>query len=275
MKIYYQWFPGAYSYEASIKIASKLEINKKEIFWVSNFKKVFDNINLWNIWILPIENSYAGSVHENFYHIISWDYEIIWEVFLDIEHYLLANTKKIEDIKYVYSHPQALAQCQNYIEKLWAKTVEYTDTAWAAMFVKENNSNEIASISSKLCSSIYDLNILDKHIQDQTGNTTRFFVVVLKDYYKKHKEKLKLKKNGKISVTFKTKDTPSALYKCLWAFATRFINLSKIESLPSKQNRFEYIFWIDFKKNVNDEIIADALEELKFFSKDLVILGDY
>jgi prephenate dehydratase len=83
------------------------------------------------------------------------------------------------------------------------------------MFVKENGSKEMASISSKLCSSIYDLNILDKHIQDQTGNTTRFFVVVSKDYYKKNKEKLQLKKNGKISVSFKTKDTPSALYKCL------------------------------------------------------------
>ncbi len=275
MKIYCQWFPWAYSYEASMKIASKLEINKKEIIWVSNFKKVFDNINLWNIWVLPIENSYAWSVHENFYHIISWDYEIIWEVFLDIEHYLLANTKKIEEIKYVYSHPQALAQCQNYIEKLWVKSLEYTDTAWAAMFVKENGSKEMASISSKLCSSIYDLNILDKHIQDQTGNTTRFFVVVSKNFYKKNKDKLQLKKNGKISVTFKTKDTPSALYKCLGAFATRFINLSKIESLPSKQNRFEYIFWIDFKKNLNDDIINDAIEELKFFSKDLIILWDY
>jgi prephenate dehydratase len=275
MKIYYQWFPGAYSYEASIKIATKLEINKKEIFWVSNFKKVFDNINLWNIWVLPIENSYAWSVHENFYHIISWDYEIIWEVFLDIEHYLLANTNDKKDIKYIYSHPQALAQCQNYIEKNKILSLEYTDTAWAAKFVKENWSKEVASISSKICSSIYNLNIIDEKIQDQAWNTTRFFIISTKDYYKKNKEKLKIKKNWKVSVTFKTKDTPSALYKCLWAFATRFINLSKIESLPSKQNRFEYIFWIDFKKNVSNDIINDALEELKFFSKDLVILGDY
>lgn len=275
MKIYYQWFPWAYSNEVSIKISSKLKIDKKNVIWVANFKSVFDKINLWNLWVLPIENSYAWSVHENFYHIISWDYEIIWEIFLDIDHYLLANTNDIKDIKYVYSHPQALAQCQNYLEKYWIKTIEYTDTAWAAKFVKENWNKEIASISSKLCSSIYGLNILDKHIQDQTWNTTRFFVIVSKEFYKNNKEKLKLKKNWKISVVFKTKDTPSALYKCLWAFATRFINLSKIESLPAKQNRFEYIFWIDFQKNVSDEIIADALEELKFFSKDLVILWDY
>ena len=186
MKIYYQWFPWAYSYEASIKIASKLKISRKDIIWVSNFKKVFDNIKDWEIAVLPIENSYAWSVHENFYHIISWDYEIVWEVFLDIEHYLLANTKKIEDIKIVYSHPQALAQCQNYIEKNKILSFEYADTAWASKFIKENWSKEIASISSKICSSIYNLNILDEKIQDQTWNTTRFFIITTKNYYKKN-----------------------------------------------------------------------------------------
>lgn len=275
MKIYYQWFPGAYGNEVSIKVATKLKIDVKDVIGVSNFKKVFDKINSWDIWVLPIENSYAWSVHENFYHLISGDYEIIWEIFLDIDHYLLANTKDIKDIKFVYSHPQALAQCQNFLEKHKLKPVEYWDTAWWAKFVSETKNKEFASISSKLCSSIYGLNILDKHIQDQTGNTTRFFVVVSKSCYKKNKDNLGLKKNGKISVTFKTKDIPAALYKCLWAFATRFINLSKIESLPARQNRFEYIFWIDFQKNVDDKTIKEALEELKFFSKDLVILWDY
>ncbi len=275
MKIYYQWFPWAYSDKASIEIASELNIEKNNILWLSTFKDVFDKINNWDIGVLPIENSYAWSIYENFYHIMSWNYKIIWELNLDIDHCLLANTKDIKDIKYVYSHPQALAQCQNYIEKNWFITVNYSDTAWAAKFVQESNKKDVASISSSLCSSIYSLNILDKDIKDQIGNATRFFVIVLKDVFEKNKEKLSLKKNGKISVTFKTKDIPAALYKCLWAFATRFINLTKIESLPARQNRFEYIFWIDFEKNVSDEIIQDALDELKFFSKDLVILGDY
>ncbi len=275
MKIYYQWFPWAYSDKASIEIASELNIEKNNILWLSTFKDVFDKINNWDIGVLPIENSYAWSIYENFYHIMSWNYKIIWELNLDIDHCLLANTKDIKDIKYVYSHPQALAQCQNYIEKNWFIPVIYSDTAWAAKFVQESNKKDVASISSSLCSSIYSLNILDKDIKDQIGNATRFFVIVLKDVFEKNKEKLSLKKNGKISVTFKTKDIPAALYKCLWAFATRFINLTKIESLPARQNRFEYIFWIDFEKNVSDEIIQDALDELKFFSKDLVILGDY
>lgn len=275
MKIYYQWFPWAYSYEVSTKISQKLGIDKKDIVWVANFKQVFENINIWNIWVLPIENSYAWSIYENFYHIISWEYVIVWEYFLEVDHYLLANTKDKKNIKYIYSHPQALAQCHNYIEKNKIMPFEYTDTAGAAKFVKENWRDDIASISSKICAWIYKLNILDEHIQDQLWNTTRFFIVVSKKTYEESKDKFKLKKYWKISVVFRTKDTPAALYKCLWAFATRFINLSKIESLPSKQDRFEYIFWIDFDSKMDEKIIKDALEELKFFSKDLVVLGEY
>lgn len=275
MKIYYQWFPWAYSNKVSIEIASELNIDKKNIFWLDTFKNVFDEINNWNIGVLPIENSYAGSIHENFYHTISWKYTIIWELYLDVDHCLLANTKDKKDIKYVYSHPQALAQCQNYLEKNWFIPVIYGDTAWAAKFVQESARKDIASISSSLCSSIYSLNILDENIKDQIWNTTRFFIIVLRDIFEKNKKELSLKKNWKISITFKTKDIPAALYKCLWTFATRFINLTKIESLPAKQSRFEYIFWIDFEKNVSDKIINDALEELRFFSNDLVILGEY
>jgi len=275
MKIYYQWFPWAYSNKVSIEIASELNIDKKNIFWLDTFKNVFDEINNWNIGVLPIENSYAWSIHENFYHTISWKYTIIWELYLDVDHCLLANTKDKKDIKYVYSHPQALAQCQNYLEKNWFIPVIYGDTAWAAKFVQESARKDIASISSSLCSSIYSLNILDENIKDQIWNTTRFFIIVLRDIFEKNKKELSLKKNWKISITFKTKDIPAALYKCLWTFATRFINLTKIESLPAKQSRFEYIFWIDFEKNVSDKIINDALEELRFFSNDLVILGEY
>lgn len=275
MKIYYQGYKWAYSYEASLKIAKDLKIDEKNIIWVKNFKSVFDEINKSWLGVLPIENSYAWSVHENFYHLISWDYKIIWELYLDIDHFLLANTKNIKNIKAVYSHPQALAQCYDFINKNSFEIIEYWDTAWAAKYIKESWEKNIASISSEICSSIYDLNILWKHIQDQKWNTTRFFVVVSNDFYKKNTKKLALKTNWKISVSFKTRDIPAALYKCLWAFATRFINLSKIESLPSHKNRFEYIFWIDFKKNLDDKIIKDALEELSFFSKDLRILGEY
>lgn len=275
MKIYYQWYPWAYWNKASLKVANFLNINNENIFWVENFKEVFNKIDDWNIWVLPIENSYAWSIHENFYHIISSKYKIIWEIFLDINHFLLTKTSDITKIKKAYSHPQALMQCQNYLKKYNIEPIISSDTAWAAKFVSESSDKSIASISSDLCSEIYGLEIIDKNIQDQTWNTTRFFVVVKKDIFDEKKDIFQMPKTWKISINFKTKDIPSALYKCLWAFATRFINLTKIESLPARENRFEYIFWIDFEKNVSDDVINNALEELSFFCKDLNILWDY
>ncbi len=275
MQIYYQWYPWAYWNKASLQVAKHLDIQTPHIFWVETFKEVFDKIQQWNIWVLPIENSYAWSIHENFYHMIAGKYIIIWEIFLDINHYLLWKTNDISKIKKAYSHPQALMQCQNYLKKYNIEPVVASDTAGAAKFISEQNDETLASISSDLCSELYHLEMIDKNIQDQTGNTTRFFVVVQKEVFEKQKEYFHLPKTWKISIQFKTKDTPSALYKCLWAFATRHINLTKIESLPARENRFEYIFWIDLEKSGEEKVIFDAFEELQFFCKDFKILWEY
>lgn len=275
MQIYYQWYPWAYWNKASLQVAKHLNIQTPHIFWVETFKEVFDKIQQWNIWVFPIENSYAWSIHENFYHMIAGKYIIIWEIFLDINHYLLWKTNDISKIKKAYSHPQALMQCQNYLKKYNIEPVVASDTAGAAKFISEQNDETLASISSDLCSELYHLEMIDKNIQDQTGNTTRFFVVVQKEVFEKQKEYFHLPKTWKISIQFKTKDTPSALYKCLWAFATRHINLTKIESLPARENRFEYIFWIDLEKSGEEKVIFDAFEELQFFCKDFKILWEY
>jgi len=120
---------------------------------------------------------------------------------------------------------------------------------------------------------------LKKSIQDQDGNTTRFFVIVSHNDYQNMKtripEEFRSKPYEKISVLFRLKDIPAALYKALWAFATRGINLTKIESVPAKQKAFEYIFWLDFQKNVPDKLVKEALEELEFFSREIKILGVY
>lgn len=275
MQIYYQWYPWAYWNKASLQVAKHLDIQTPHIFWVETFKEVFDKIQQWNIWVFPIENSYAWSIHENFYHMIAGKYIIIWEIFLDINHYLLWKTNDISKIKKAYSHPQALMQCQNYLKKYNIEPVVASDTAGAAKFISEQNDETLASISSDLCSELYHLEMIDKNIQDQTGNTTRFFVVVQKEIFEKQKAYFHLPKTWKISIQFKTKDTPSALYKCLWAFATRHINLTKIESLPARENRFEYIFWIDLEKSGEEKVIFDAFEELQFFCKDFKILWEY
>ncbi len=275
MKIFYQWYPWAYWHKASIETIKKYNLKEENINWVGSFSKVFEEINNWNIWVLPMENSYAGSIHENYYNILLWDYVILDEIYLDINHFLLANNNDISQIKEVYSHPQALMQTQEYCKKNWFIQKAFSDTAWAAKFVKEKNKKYIASVSSELSAKIYGLNIVEKNIEDQNWNMTRFIIIVSKKIFLKNKKTFLKNNPKKMSVLFKTKDIPAALYKCLWAFATRFINLTKIESIPAKNDKFEYFFWIDFELNVDKKIIDDALLELSFFSKDLKILGKY
>ncbi len=277
MSIYYQWIAWAYSHIAS-KIAKKdflQENTKKEsdIIGLPNFSDVRASIEDWDLWILPIENSYAGSIHINLYNFLKYDFIIIWEIYLPINHQLLAKTNDISKIKFAYSHPQALSQCQNFLKKNNIQPIEYIDTSKAAEFVSENKEENISSISSNLAWELYNLETIKSGIQDQDGNTTRFFVITRKKSQNLFLEKEKEKK--KISIIFQSKHIPSALYKCLWAFATNNINLTKIESLPSYKDKFHYYFRLDFEWNLEDEKVKWALNELKYFTNDIKILGEY
>ena len=269
MNIYYQWHEGAYSHITALEVAKKYNI--KNINGLFSFKDMFDNVvKNDGIWIVPIENSYAGSVHENFYHLVSYDVKIIWEYFLDIKHCLVSTSNDIKTIKEAYSHYQALMQCENYLKKHNINAKVFWDTAWAAKYIKEKNDSSLWAISSELAGEIYWLNILEKWINDQDGNNTRFFIIT--------KENINLEKfsqHNKISLVFKVKDMPAVLYKCLWAFATRDINLTKIESLPTKEKQFEYMFWIDFIKPEDNKKLEWALHELAYFAKDIKILWEY
>lgn len=272
MKIYYQWVPGAYSNITALNFAQKINVNENDIYWLLTFKDVFEEIVKWNLWVIPIENSYAWSVHENFFHLSHYNVSILWEFYLSINHCLMSKSNDIKSIKKVYSHYQALMQCENYINNHGWKAEEFGDTAWSAKFLYETWDDSMAAVASELAAKIYNLNILDKSIQDQNWNTTRFFLVGTKwiDY-----SNLMLDKTNKISLLFKVKNIPAALYKCLWAFSTRAINLTRIESLPARDNPFEYMFWLDFETTVDKYLIDQALEELNFFWKDIKILGSY
>lgn len=271
MKIYYQWELWAYSHIVSEMIWVQNKIDKKNIIWLPNFWKVWDNIDENSIWVLPIENSYAGSIHENMYKFLRFNHKVIWEIELDIRHCLLSKGKDISKIKKVYSHPQALSQCYDFLKSYSIEAISYMDTSSAARMVSENNDESIAAIASREASAIYGLNIIQENIQDQIGNTTRFFVVTSK----KNNENLNIKKAWKTTIIFKARNIPASLYKCLWAFATNWINLTKIESLPSLKDRFTYMFWLDFEGNSNDEKVKNALSELQFFTKEYFIIWEY
>lgn len=271
MNIYYPWFEWAYSHLASLKIQNRLNIKVKQIIWLKWFEEVWDAVWDWHIWVLPIENSYAWSVHQNFYNFLRYDYKIIWEIIIKIDHCLVSKNKSIKRIDKVYSHPQALAQCYNYLKKHNIQWFPYQDTAWAAKMISEDDSIvNVWAICSQFAWKLYWLNILEEKIQDQDGNSTRF-VIVTKKWSKIKYQDLK----NKTTVVFETKNIPASLYKCLWWFATNWINLTKIESLPSLKWHFTYLFWLEFEWNLHEDKVMKSLDELKFFTKYLKVLWTY
>ena len=270
MKIFFQWEKWAYSHIASKIIWKELDIQDENIIGLGNFSKVWEMIDDNSIWVLPIENSYAGSIHENMYKFLRFDHKVIWEVNLDIRHCLMSKWNDISKIKKVYSHQQALSQCYNFLSEHSMDAISYFDTATAAKMVSENDDESIAAIASSEAAKLYGLNVLKEWIQDQIGNTTRFFIVANK------KNNIKLtQKSDKITIIFEAHNIPASLYKCLWAFATNNLNLSKIESLPSLKDPFSYMFWLDFKGKLGDAKVENALKELKFFTKDYFIIWEY
>ena len=245
MKIYYQWNPWSYMNIAAKKIKKHLNIQIDDIVWMPEFNDVWKNIWIDWIWVLAIENSYMWSIHPNMYGFLKHDFKIIWEYYLEINHCLCSKEKNIE------------------ISNFW-------DTALAAKYVSESQEIRIGAICSTQAAKLHKLNILDENIQDQNWNTTRFIVIVPKWPNIKYNKKAK-----KISIIFEAKNIPSSLYKCLWAFATNKINLTKIESLPSYKWAFSYYFWLEFGWKIKDKDVSKALEELNFFAKKVRILWEY
>lgn len=270
MKLLYQWVPWAYSHIACTHVEQLLERKVAKIEWLPDFKSVWEKIDNTHIGVLPVENSYAGNIHENLYHFLRYDYKIIWEINLEIHHCLISKEKNIKNISKVYSHPQALSQCHDYLKKNKIHIEAHTDTAWAAQMISENNESWVAAIASDLAAKTYGLHILDRSIQDQKWNTTKFFVIVPKNSRLKMKNKKK-----KTSILFESKNIPAALYKCLWAFATNGVNLTKIESMPSLKWPFTYLFWMNFEWTLEDKCVEKSLEELQFFTNDIKILWEY
>jgi len=268
-KIYFQGSPGAYSHQASVDIANSLWLNDLEIEGLFSFSDIFERLKKEpnSFWVIPVENSYAGSVHQNLYLLRDNDLKILAEYYLPINHCLASLENDLSEVKVAYSHPQALMQCENFLKENNIIPKPFSDTAWAAKYIKEKWIKNAGAICSSFAAKLYGLNIVAKDINDQKWNTTRFFLI-----WKNIKFDLK---KEKMSIIFRVKDQPAILFKCLWAFATRFINLTKIESIPAKWKPFEYMFWLDIQIPEDEKMLSYALEELKFFTKEIKILWKY
>ena len=269
MKIGIQGELGAYSHIAVNNLYKNAEIKTCATF-EETFKQAYQDEN-YKI-IIPIENSLAGRVVDIHYLLPKYKLQIHGEYFLNVEHNLLCKPEAtINDIKYVRSHAQAIGQCQNIINKKKFKSIISVDTAGSAKDLAEGDDKSIAAIASKLSSEIYKLKILEKNIEDEKGNVTRFLIMG------KNVEQPEFKKEKKYitSCIFRLKSEPSALYKCLGGFATNQVNLTKLESFSVKNTFDQANFYLDFEGHLEQTAVKKALEELGFHTETLDILGVY
>ncbi len=217
--------------------------------------------------VVPVENSTEGMVSHTLDMFMESELKINAEVLLEIHHYLLSRTGRLEDVKKVCSHPQPIAQCRNWLAENLPNVplVDVASTAVAAQIVSEDYT--AAAIASETAAAMYDLKVVRERIEDQVNNFTRFLVVG-----KKLAEK---SGDDKTSLMFSVKDEVGILYHMLEPFAKRGINLSKIESRPLKKKAWEYIFFLDLMGHISDPVIAEAVEELKGCCQFVKVLGSY
>lgn len=268
-KIGFQGEHGAYSEQAIFEHFGK----EVESVPCQSFENVFSSLENGEIdlGVVPIENFLAGSIVQTYDLLLKYNFYIIGQIFLEIHHNLIANKNaNFENIKEVYSHPQALAQCRNFLEKNNLTAKEYYDTAGSVKFLKKSRDLDKAGIASEIAAKIYDMKILKKGIESVKNNTTRFIIIS-----KKESEKYNSEKKYLTSIIFVASNIPAALYKCLGGFATNNVNLLKIESHPMKGEIRNYFFYIDVEGHKNEPSIKNALKELEFFSSSVKLLGSY
>ena len=269
IKIAIQGELGAYSHIAVEKIYKDAEIKTCSTF-EDTFKQAYSDPK-YKI-IIPIENSLAGRVADIHYLLPKYKLQIHGEYFLQVEHNLLGKPEAtIDDIKYVRSHAQAISQCQKIISKNNFKTIISVDTAGSAKDLAQGEDKTIAAIASDLSAKMYNLKILQKNIEDDKGNVTRFLIMG------KNIEQPDYDKNKKFitSCIFRVKSEPSALYKCLGGFATNQVNLTKLESFSVKNTFDQANFYLDIEGHLEEFGVKNALEELGFHTETLDILGVY
>ncbi len=266
-RVVYQGVEGAYS-EAALK---EFFGKDTDSFHVETWRDAMEAIQNGeaDYAVLPIENSSAGSVTQNYDLLVEYDNCIVGEQIIRIEHVLLGLPEaEISDITQVYSHPQALMQCSKVLEerRKWEK-ISVKNTAVAAKKVMEDGEKNQAAIAGRLTAELYGLKILKENLANNENNYTRFIIVTGRHVYEK--------KAGKISICFEIPHESGSLYQMISHFIFNGINMTKIESRPIQGRNWEYRFFIDFEGNLNDSAVLNALGGLKEETNKLKILGNY
>jgi prephenate dehydratase len=279
LTIGFQGEHGAYSEEAIFKhfgreVKTVPAVSIHEVFNLTEAGAV-------DLGVVPVENSVEGSINETYDMLLSSNLTVIGEVVLRVVHCLIAlRAAKLEGVKVVYSHPQALAQCRNFITSLGVEPIVTYDTAGSVKMIKEKRLKGAAAIAGERAAAIYGLKVLKKGIEDYSTNSTRFLVVSREPPADREREKgpaspRAASRGSKTSLIFAVPHTPGSLYNALEVFASAKINLTKIESRPTKERPWEYYFFVDFEGRRDDRKVVEVLTELATKTAFLKVLGSY
>jgi len=265
MKVAFQGEPGAYSEQAVFNYFGDVETVPCE-----SFDAMFDAVMTGksDAALAPIENSLAGSIHQNYDLLLRHELYIVGEYLLRVRHCLIAMPGvKREDVKKAISHPQALGQCAGYLRSHGIKAEQVYDTAGSVKMLKESGARDMAAIASRRAAELYGMQILEEGIEDNPENYTRFLAI--------QKETVIPEGEAKTSIVFTLKNVPGSLFKAMSVFALRDLDLTKIESRPLQGKPWEYLFYIDFIGSAQDETVKRALDHLGEYALMLRVLGSY
>ena len=268
----YQGVSGAYSEMAAAKHFGPRDVHA--LFrGYDSFAEMLEAVALGKAkyGVLPIENTTAGSINEAYDLLARMKLFVVGEEVLHVQHCLVALPGvELHELRRAFSHPQALAQCSNFLATLPGCTVEaFTDTAMAVKRVLAEGDRTQAAVASEQAAVLYGLNVLKRNIANQSENYTRFMIVATEP------ASYDSRFQCKTSLIFATQHEQGALVRCLNALARQKLNLTKLESRPRPHAPFEYVFYVDFEGNTADRHVQKALKEIAAFTTDLKVLGSY
>ena len=266
-RVAFQGERGAYSEAAAVALYGE----DVESVPCASFDEVFQRVQDGDceLGVVPIENSLAGSIHRNYDLLLQHNLHIVGEANLRIVHHLIAlRGVRLEDVRRVYSHPQALAQCEESLAALSGVEVVPTyDTAGSVRLIKEQGLRDAAAIASLRAAQIHDMEVLRSHFEDIADNYTRFLAL--------SRTPVVPTPPSKTSLVFAGKNVPGSLFKMLSVFALRDIDLTKIESRPLRGKPWEYLFYLDFAGDLQEERCRRAVEHLGEIASFLRVFGSY